>query len=102
FLMLLGVGMQSKRYLQLCAVAASVAAPWHIYQLVVHTRWFWAEYVLTEHFTWGLAAPAQPSQENQVFYYLRRLALTDPLLSLLALAGFVHAIRGRDRLLLSW
>lgn len=102
-MMLAGTGrIGFRRFMQVCGVGALIAAPWHAYQLAVHTRWFWAEYILTEHFTWALAAPSQSTQENQLFYYLKRLALLDPVLCVAALAGIPFAIRTRNRLLLAW
>ena len=87
---------------QQCGIAALIAAPWHLYQLAVHTRWFWTEYIVTENFTWAVAAPEQSTQENQVWYYLKRLAVTDPLLCVAAMSGIPAAMRGRDRLLAAW
>lgn len=101
-MMLAGSRAGIKRFVHVCGVAALVAAPWHLYQLLIHTRWFWAEYVLTENFTWAVAAPSQSTQENQILYYLKRLAVTDPLLGMAALAGIPTLIRRRDRLLITW
>lgn len=101
-MMLVGAGATVRQFLQVCAVAAAVAAPWHIYQLLVHTRWFWAEYILTEHFTWAVATPEQSTQENQLWYYGRRLWATDPVLVFAAVAGLPFAIRERNRLVAAW
>lgn len=101
-LMLLGSGVSLPQFARVCGLAALVAAPWHLYQLAVHTRWFWAEYILTEHFTWAVATPSQSTHENQLWYYLRRLWLTDPVLSLATLAGVPFLIRERNRLQLVW
>ncbi len=74
---------------QVVAISAAVAAPWHVYQLVRHTRWFWAEYVLTEIVTFGSGAPPQTTAETQAGYYFERLALMDaPLLAAAVLALF--------------
>jgi hypothetical protein len=67
--------------------AAAVILPWHIYQLATHPRWFWAEYIQGEIFFWGAGAPPQTSTENHAWFYLRRMALTDPWLCLAAMAG---------------
>jgi hypothetical protein len=69
-----------KRMVAVVAIAGAVAAPWHVYQIVTHPRWFWAEYVVTEHFVEGLAAPQQTTQETRVLFYLKRLVLLDPAL----------------------
>ena len=81
------------------AIAAAVSLPWHIWQLAVHPRWFWTEYVLTEHVAKGLGAPGQTTQESQVLYYVNRLALLDPLLLAGALAA---SFRVRSRVLWAW
>ncbi|MBI4877970.1 MAG: hypothetical protein HY822_25350, partial [Acidobacteria bacterium] len=80
-----------------------------LYQLAVHPRWFWAEYVQDEIFLFGAGAPPQTSAEGQAWFYLRRLARIDPLLCLLGLAalpGFVGAWRRsaapQPRLLAAW
>ena len=94
------------RLVQVCLLAVLLAAPWHIYQLLIHPRWFWAEYVRGEIFTFGMAAPYQTSAENHLVFYLRRLLFADPLLCLLALAALPAAWRARRRhptaLLLAW
>jgi Dolichyl-phosphate-mannose-protein mannosyltransferase len=69
------------RALAAIALAAAIALPWHLYQLVVHPRWFFSEYVLTQHFAVGLAAPPQYSNENHFVFYARRLFLMDPVLT---------------------
>ncbi len=67
--------------------AVALAAPWGIYQLSVHPRWFWSEFVLSEIFTYGLSSPIQTTQENQALFYVKRLFLMDPVLTLLAPAA---------------
>jgi 4-amino-4-deoxy-L-arabinose transferase-like glycosyltransferase len=61
-------------------IAAAVAGTWHFYQLFVHPKWFWAEYVRSEILAWGLAPPQQTTGESQVWFYLRRLWWLDPAL----------------------
>ncbi|MEK7403540.1 MAG: glycosyltransferase family 39 protein [Acidobacteriota bacterium] len=98
-----------KRLAQACAVAATVALPWHLYQLALHPRWFLAEYVGVEILQFTLGAPPQTSAENHVLFYVRRLVLTDPILCCAALAAvpaLLKACRGRSAaapmLMLSW
>jgi hypothetical protein len=98
-----------RRLAQAGLLAAAIAAPWHLYQLAVHPRWFWAEYIHGEIFIFGLHSPYQSSFESHHGFYLRRLLLTDPLLSLLALAALPAAIAAwrsaaspLPRLLLCW
>ncbi len=66
---------------------AVLAAPWFIYQLFVHQRWFWAEFVLVENIAFGTGSPPQTSQESQLWFYIRRMFLIDPVLTLAALAA---------------
>jgi hypothetical protein len=81
------------------AISAAVAAPWYLYQLVRHTRWFWAEYVLTEVLTNSVGSPVQSTQESHVGYYLKRLiALDAPLFA----AALIALTRKRPRVLLAW
>jgi 4-amino-4-deoxy-L-arabinose transferase-like glycosyltransferase len=94
--------------LKSCGVAAVIVAPWHLYQLISHPRWFWTDYVQVQILEFGLRPPVQPSSDGPVWFYLKRLLLTDPVLSLLvliALPFLVRAVRARKHdaaLLLSW
>ncbi|HXB74901.1 MAG TPA: glycosyltransferase family 39 protein [Candidatus Acidoferrales bacterium] len=94
--------------LKSCAVTAAIVAPWHLYQLIAHPRWFWADYVQIQLLEFGLRPPVQPSPDGPVWFYLKRLLLTDPLLCLLALIALpflVRAVRAGKHdagLLLSW
>ncbi len=81
------------------AIALAVAAPWHLYQLWQHPRWFWDEYVLTEHGAWGFGSPPQTTQESQAGFYARRLIELDPLLFMVAIAALW---RRPARVLLVW
>ena len=80
-------------------IAALLAAPWHMYQLVVHPRWFWAEYFRTEIFSWGLASPEQTTNEGHLGFYAKRLLLLDPVLPL---AAAVAVFKWRPKLPLVW
>ncbi len=89
-------------------LALALAAPWFLYQLAVHGRWFRAEQIGVEILGYGAGAPPQTSQENHALFYLLRMVLTDPVLlavSVVALAGFAGALRKRSfeaTLLLCW
>jgi len=91
-----------------CALAALLVAPWHLYQVVSHPQWFWTDYVKIQLLEFGLKPPGQASADGPVWFYLKRLVLTDPLLALAsaaALPGLVGAVRAGKReaaLLLSW
>src|SRR5262249_19931169 len=80
------------------ALSLLLAAPWFVYQLAVHPRWFWTEHVLVELLGYGAGAPPQTSHEIPALFYLVRLAATDPVLLsafVIALPAFVSAIRRR-------
>ncbi len=79
------------RLAQAVLITVVVALPWHLWQLHAHPHWFWNEYVMTESLEQGNAAPIQTTQETQVGYYAKRLAILDPVLLIAALAGAVAA-----------
>jgi len=76
-----------RRVLWIVLVVAALVLPWGLYQLAVHPRWFWNEFVLSEIVTYGVSSPIQTTQENQLLFYLKRLFLMDPVLSVAALAA---------------
>jgi 4-amino-4-deoxy-L-arabinose transferase-like glycosyltransferase len=81
------------------ALTALFAAPWFVYQLAVHFRWFWAEHVAVEILGFGTGAPPQTSREPQALFYLARLAITDPILiavTAAALPVWLSELRRRD------
>jgi 4-amino-4-deoxy-L-arabinose transferase-like glycosyltransferase len=75
------------RVAQVAAITAAVALPWHLWQLHLHPRWFWSEYVMTESLEKGNGLPEQSTQETQTGYYAERLALLDPVIIASALFG---------------
>ena len=89
-------------------VAIVLVAPWHLYQLLSHARWFLTDYVQIQLLQFGLEPPVQPWADGTVWYYAKRLALTDPLLVALAflavpqLARAVRAGKPDAALLTSW
>ena len=90
--------------LAISLVAAVIALPWHLYQLVLHAPWFIKEYVITQHFLVGVTAPPQYSNENHLLFYARRLFLTDPVLTVTASASLLVVLRKwrRHAVLLAW
>jgi 4-amino-4-deoxy-L-arabinose transferase-like glycosyltransferase len=84
------------------AAAAAMVVPWCAYQLAVHPKWFWNEFVLSEIFTYGIASPIQTTQENQAWFYLKRLFVMDPVLTVLAAPALWMAWRRRERVLVVW
>ncbi len=65
------------------AVAGLVAAPWHLYQFIVHRDWFIAEYVRFQLLGSGVTAPSRYTGDSNVWFYLKTLLHTDPILLLL-------------------
>jgi len=75
------------------------AAPWHIYELLMHRRWFWADYVGTQLLGYGTHPPFQLTSEFPLVFYAKRLFLTDPvlvILAVIALPALIAAARRRD------
>jgi 4-amino-4-deoxy-L-arabinose transferase len=85
------------RLAQAVAAAGAIALPWHLWQLYQHPRWFWNEYVLTEHVAFGLGTPPQAVAEPQVWFYLKRLLILDPVLVAAALFGTSRSAWARRR-----
>jgi len=90
-------------------VAALLAAPWHVYEFVVHKDWFIAEYVRFQLLGSGVTAPSRYNEDTNFWFYLRTLLDTDPVLIVLwltALPWIVIAWRrsnaSESRLLTSW
>src|ERR1700722_19320642 len=65
------------------AVAAIVAAPWHIYEFAVHRDWFVAEYVRFQLLGPGATAPSRYTGDSNFWFYFRTLLRTDPILLVL-------------------
>jgi len=92
----------------LAAAVALLAAPWFLYQLATHPRWFLAEHFVQEIFAFGLGNPPQTSAEGQFLFYARRLLETDPVLAIAAAVGIVGLVRAwrsrtpRGVLLVCW
>lgn len=91
------------------AVATIVAAPWHIYEFVVHRDWFLAEYVRFQLLGSGVTAPSRYTSDTNFWFYLRTLLRTDPILLAMWVSGLpwlVIAWKGPDkvqaRLLAAW
>lgn len=79
--------------------AAALAAPWFLYQLAAHGRWFRAEHIGVEILGYGAGAPPQTSRESHALFYLVRMVLMDPVLTAvaaIALPGFVMALKRRS------
>jgi hypothetical protein len=68
-------------------LALLFAAPWFLYQAMVHPRWFWMEHISIEILGYGHGAPPQTNHEPQALFYLLRLAAIDPILLALAVGA---------------
>jgi hypothetical protein len=75
------------------AWSVALVAPWHVYQILVHRQWFWADYVQMQLLGFGLHPPAQSSTETQLGFYFKRLILTDPVLFVLLIAALPFLVR---------
>jgi 4-amino-4-deoxy-L-arabinose transferase-like glycosyltransferase len=69
-----------RKVLAAFAVAVLVAAPWHIYEFVVHKDWFVAEYVRFQLLGSGVTAPSRYTEDTNFWFYFRTLLRTDPIL----------------------
>ena len=86
-------------------VALLVAAPWHLYQWLVHRDWFVAEYVGS-----GITAPSRYTGQSNFSFYAERLIALDPVLLvlwLMALGWLVYRWQrsgeeSQPRLLTAW
>jgi len=65
------------------AAAILVAAPWHVYQFVLHRDWFMAEYVRFQLLGSGVTAPSRYTGDTNLWFYAKTLWLTDPILVLI-------------------
>ena len=81
------------RAAQLIAIVVGLAGPWHLYQMLVHPQWFWADYVQVQLIGFGTHPPAQSSDESQIWFYFRRLWDSDPVLMGLAILSLFPLLR---------
>jgi hypothetical protein len=88
-----------RRIVQACLLTALFAAPWHVYQLIAHPRWFWADYVQLELLRIGLQPPVPTTLESPLVFYGRRLFMLDPMLcimAVIAIPGLAITVRRRE------
>src|SRR5439155_12402372 len=90
------------RVLGVMVAAGAMVMPWCLYQLAMHPRWFWSEFVLSEILTYGVSSPIQTTQENQVLFYLKRFFAMNPILAILSVPALWHSWRRRELVLLAW
>jgi 4-amino-4-deoxy-L-arabinose transferase-like glycosyltransferase len=85
------------RIILLSACAIALASPWFLYNLAVHREWFLADLGF-QIVTTGVRAGHQTSSENQVLFYLLRLAYGAPAALLLLVTGVPALLRSLRRL----
>jgi 4-amino-4-deoxy-L-arabinose transferase-like glycosyltransferase len=86
------------RLVEMVGWAAIVAGPWHVYQLVIHRQYFWAEYVQFQLLGVGLKGMATGDFNHSPVFYLARLVRLDPVLALFGFGGLAVSLRElRDR-----
>ncbi len=96
-----------RRIAQASAAALLVAAPWFLYALLAHSRWFWNEHILTELVGNSTGATPLSTHDPNLFFYSGRLFRGDPVtagfgLAALALALFSRRANSLVMLWLGW
>jgi hypothetical protein len=91
-----------RRAVTVVAIAGALVLPWCLYELIVHPKWFWNEFVLSEILVYGVASPIQTTQESQILFYLKRFFAMDPVLAVLAIPSLWYAWKKRETVLLAW
>jgi 4-amino-4-deoxy-L-arabinose transferase-like glycosyltransferase len=93
-----GAARPRVRYtVEAAALAFLVAAPWPVYQAIVHPQWFWIEFVRYQLLAVGVTAATGVT--GYPLFYIRRLAVMDPVLCVfLALPAYaaVRSLRRRE------
>jgi 4-amino-4-deoxy-L-arabinose transferase-like glycosyltransferase len=86
--------------------AAAVAAPWHVYQFVVHRDWFMSEYVRFQLLGSGISAPSRYTNDSNLSFYAWRLVALSPLLLSMCAVSAVfwkrYADESQARLIAVW
>jgi hypothetical protein len=88
----------------LAAVTAALTAPWFVYTMLTHGRWFWREHVLTEILSGATGAGPLSTGDSNLAFYAQRFFLGDPITALLCCGGLVFALvrRRSDERALTW
>lgn len=99
-------GRKFKFPIKTLSLTVTIAAPWFLYQSIVHREWFAAHYASV--LVMGLGQTPQTAQEWELWFYAKRLAFNAPLLTAVAVTAIPQwwaALRRRDsvaRALFSW
>lgn len=95
-----------RNVLLLLAGPSLVAAPWFLYALLFHFRWFWREHILTELLGHNVAGTAFGSPPENLLFYFQRLVQPDPIIAIVGAMALVYALWRRrfdeSRLILLW
>lgn len=70
-----------------------MAAPWHLYQIIFHREWFWADFVEVQLLGFGTRPPVGAGGEGALWFYARRIGETDPVLAAMAAVGAAALVR---------
>jgi hypothetical protein len=77
----------------LCAaVLVLVAAPWHVYELIAHRGWFWADYVEQQLLGVGLSASKNGVFNRPATFWIERMWQLDPVLTVVASIGLLATL----------
>ena len=88
------------RLVEIALAAVVVAAPWHVYQALVHPQWFWAEAIQFQLLGVGLKGMPTGDFSHSSFFYFQRLWQMDPVLAalgLIGLVGFIATLRTKPK-----
>ena len=83
------------RMLWLSAVSILLAAPWLVYTLLTHARWFWTEHVLTEILSSASGAGPLSTNDPNIVFYFQRLFLGDPVTACVCCTGLAAFLMRR-------
>ncbi len=100
-------GQRWAALLKYVAIIIVIAAPWHIYQLLVHPRWFWADYVEQQLLGVGMSASKNGVFNRPASFWVERMWQLDPVLTVVAGMGLAMTLWGavtrrNAEILLAW
>lgn len=84
-------------------VFAAVLAPWYVYQLLVHPRWFWADYVEQQLLGVGMNSIDIGVFDRPASFWVERMWQLDPVFTVVAVFGLLTTFtRKKAGVLLAW
>ena len=93
---------KTRSIVSLITVTVALAAPWFLYSLLTHGRWFWDEHVLTEIFSGATGAGPLSTADPNVTFYALRFFLGDPVTAMIGTVAIGAAFLRRRADLLLW